>query len=69
MEADSRGTRPELHQGTLALHQELPNSIILGSLGGKNRENGLEIFLPHPDQKRIDRLGKSEWSWSLAMHT
>lgn len=69
MEVDSRGTHPELHLGTMALYQEPPKFIILGGLGGQNRANQLEFFLPHHDQGRTDTLGKSERAWSLAMYT
>ena len=69
VEAESRGTQPELHLGTVALHQDSHNFIIPGSLGGQNTANGLKIFLPHSDQERTDRLGKNKSSQSLVMHT
>lgn len=67
MEADSRGTHPELHLGTVTLHQEPPNFIILRGLGGQNRANGLEIFLPHHDQKRVKTPGA--WLHTHGLHS
>lgn len=69
VKAESRGTQPELHLGTVALHQDPHNFILPGSLGGQNTANGSKGFLPHSDQEGTDRLGKNKSSQSLAMHT